>query len=70
MVEIGKTRKFLLICGILASLLYLGTDTFAGMLYAGYNFKDQAISELLAIGAPTSWIVVTLFTLYDLFLIV
>jgi hypothetical protein len=39
------------------------------MLYAGYNFTDQAISELLAINSPTSGFVVPLFTLYDSLLV-
>jgi len=64
-----KLRKALLICGILSSLLYVGTDILAGTLYAGYSFTAQAISELFAIGAPTSSLVVPLFTLYDLLLI-
>ena len=61
-------RKALLICGILSSLLYVGTDILAGTLYAGYRFTSQAISELFAIGAPTSRLVVPLFTLSSLLL--
>jgi hypothetical protein len=53
----------LLTCGILASLTYVATDICAGMLYSGYSFADQAVSELFAIGAPTSHIVVPFFTL-------
>lgn len=64
-----RLQNLFLSCGILASLLYVGTDTLAGMLYAGYNFTDQAISELLAIDSPTSGLVVPLFTLYDLLLV-
>ncbi len=62
-------RKVLLICGILASLFYVGTDTLAGSLYAGYSFTDQAVSELFAIGAPTSHLVVPLFTLSSVLLV-
>ena len=61
--------KVLLICGILASLLYVATDILAGMLWEGYSFSSQAISELSAIGAPTRALVVTLGILYDVFLI-
>lgn len=64
-----KLRNLLLICGILSSLLYLGTDILAGMLWKGYSFTSQAISELFAIGAPTSGLVVPLFTVYDLLLV-
>jgi len=59
----GIVRKVLLVCGILSSLLYVGTDILAGTLYAGYNFTSQAVSELFAIGAPTSRLVVLFFTL-------
>jgi hypothetical protein len=64
-----RLHNILLICGILAPLIYIATDTLAGILYPEYNFIDQAISELLAINAPTSDLVVPLFTLYDLLLI-
>ncbi len=62
-------RKALLICGILSPLLFVSTDILAGTLYAGYSFTSQAISELFAIGAPTSGLVVPLFTLSDVLLV-
>ena len=46
-------RKILLVCGFLSSLLYVATDILGGMLYEGYSFTSQAISELGAIGAPS-----------------
>lgn len=55
-------RKALLACGILASLTYVATDITASLRYRGYDFIDQTVSELFAIGAPTSGIVVPLFT--------
>jgi hypothetical protein len=55
------TRKALLVCGILSSLLYVGTDILAAMLYEGYSYTGQTISELFAIGAPTRPFVVSLF---------
>lgn len=58
----GISRKVLLSCGILASLTYVGTDILASLLYPDYSFIDQTVSELFAIGAPTSRIVVPLFT--------
>ena len=61
-----KLHRFLLICGILAPALYAGTDILASSLYPGYSFVDQAVSELFAIGAPTSYLVVPLFTAYSL----
>ena len=46
-------QKILLSCGILAALLYLGTDWLAGRLLRGYSFAVQSISELSAAGSPT-----------------
>lgn len=53
--------KALIICGILAPVIYIATDILAGMAYPGYDFFSQAISELSAIGAPTRpvWIALT-----------
>jgi hypothetical protein len=65
----SKLRKLLLICGILVSLIYVATDILAGTLYAGYSFTSQAVSELFAIGAPTSGFVVPLFTVSSLLLL-
>ncbi|MDQ4012322.1 MAG: DUF998 domain-containing protein, partial [Thermoproteota archaeon] len=39
------------------------------MLWEGYSFTSQAISELSAIGAPTRPLVVTLGIIYDVLLI-
>jgi len=61
-------RSALLICGIVAAILYVATDVAASLLYPGYSFSDQAVSELFAIGAPTTRIVVPLFTLSSLLL--
>ena len=58
----GIVPGALLTCGILASLTYVATDVCASILYSGYSFSDQAVSELFAIGAPTSHIVVRFFT--------
>ncbi len=43
----------LLLCGIAAPVLYVATDVVAAMRWDGYSFRDQTISELNAIGAPT-----------------
>lgn len=56
-------RKTLLACGAVGPLVYIGTDVLATRRYPGYSFSDQAVSELFAIGAPTSGLVVPLFTL-------
>ena len=43
-------------------MLYILTDLLCGNIYKDYSFNEQAVSELFAIGAPTSHIVVPLFT--------
>jgi len=58
-------KRVLFICGILSSLLYAGTDILGGMLWKGYSFTSQAVSDLSAIGAPSRPFVVPLFTIYD-----
>ena len=55
-------RRLLLICGVIAPLVYIATDIVAARLYPGYSYSDQAVSELFAIGAPTATMVVRLFT--------
>lgn len=65
---VHTVRSVLLICGIVAAVSYVATDIVAGILYSGYSFSDQAVSELFAIGAPTSHIVVPLFSLSSLLL--
>jgi hypothetical protein len=58
-------RKVLLICGLLSSLLYVGTDILAAMRWEGYSYTSQTISELMAIGAPTRPLLVSLFSVYN-----
>ena len=58
--------KILLICGIISSILYITTDILAAtVLYPGYDYTSQQVSELSAIGAPTRnlWIAMTF--IYD-----
>lgn len=46
-------RRLLLLCGVLFPILYAVADALAGLRWEGYSFRDQTISELGAIGAPT-----------------
>src|SRR5690349_5350790 len=46
-------RRALLFCGILSPLLYGVAGALAGLRWVGYSFRDQTISELGAIGAPS-----------------
>jgi CubicO group peptidase (beta-lactamase class C family) len=59
-------RRALLLCGVLSSLLYLATDAIGGLSYDGYSFTSQAVSELMAIGAPSEHVVDPLFIAYCL----
>jgi hypothetical protein len=59
-------KKFLLTCGMLASLLYIGMNLYIPVLYEGYNVASQAVSELSAIGAPTRPLWMVLGTIYTL----
>jgi len=59
-----RLRRALLACGILSWLLYLATDILGGLRYDGYSFTSQAISELMAIGAPSESFVDPLFLIY------
>ena len=62
-------RKTLLACGILSSLLYVGTDVLAGIRYGAYHsYTSRAISELYAVGAPTKPLVDPLFIAYSVLL--
>lgn len=54
-------RKWLLICGILSSLVYVAADIFSALQWDGYSYADQTISELSAIGAPSRSTAVPLF---------
>lgn len=57
-------RKLLLICGILASLLYVASDILAAMGWEGYSYTAQSVSELRASGAPTRPFLVPVLLIY------
>ncbi len=46
-------KRALLLCGVISPLLYALADALAGLRWDGYSFRDQTISELGAIGAPS-----------------
>ena len=50
---LAKVDIFLLSCGIARRCLYVFTDVLLAMRWDGYSYRDQTISELNAIGAPT-----------------
>ena len=57
-------QSVLVVCGILSSLLYVAADVAGGLRYDGYSFTSQAVSELMAIGAPSEGVVDPLFIVY------
>jgi hypothetical protein len=59
-------RNILLACGILAPLLYVGSDIVAAMTWESYSYIDQSVSELRAIGAPTRPFLVPVLIIYSL----
>jgi hypothetical protein len=56
-------QRTLLACGIAGAALYPLADIYVSTRYPGFSYRDQAVSELFAIGAPTSALVVPLFSL-------
>jgi hypothetical protein len=55
--------KLLVSAGVLMFALYIFMDVVASLAYDGYSYKDQTISELSAIDAPTRpfWLVMSVF---------
>jgi hypothetical protein len=55
-------RSVLLLCGVLSSLVCVGTDVVAALRFGEYqSFATQTISELMSPGAPTKTLVDPLF---------
>ena len=49
-----KIISSLLFCGIISTILYIVSDIVCAIVYPGYNYINQTISELSAIGSPTT----------------
>jgi hypothetical protein len=62
------SRKILLFCGVLASLLYIAMNIFIHPLYEGYDWVTQTVSELSAVDAPTRPLWFPLGIAYTLFI--
>lgn len=58
--------KFLMICGILAPVVYILTVILGGAIRPGYSHISQAVSDLIATEAPNKSILDSLFALYNL----
>jgi Protein of unknown function (DUF998) len=65
-IRVRFARKKVLLAGVSSSLVYVGTDVLGGVRWKDYSFRSQSISELSAIGAPSSSLVLPCFIGYDL----
>ena len=61
-------KKFLLLCGSFAAIIYVGTVILGGLLRPGYSYISMAISELVADGAPNRTLLSSAFLVYNSFL--
>lgn len=50
----GRFSRPLVLCGLLSSILYVVIDLVGATSYPDYDYSAQAISEMSALGAPTS----------------
>jgi hypothetical protein len=58
-------KKLLMLCGVSAAILYVGTVILGGLLRPGYSHLFEAISELVADGAPNRSLLSSLFLVYN-----
>jgi hypothetical membrane protein len=63
-------NKGLMLCGMLAPVVYVGTVILGGLLRPGYSHVSQAVSDLIATGAPNKSFLDPLFAIYNLLAIV
>jgi hypothetical protein len=61
--------KALLVAGIVAVGVYALGDLLSGLLYEGYSYRDQAISELAAFGSPVRPLMVAAILVHGLLLV-
>lgn len=63
------SKKSLLVCGVVSTVVYLAMDILGSLWWEGYSYVNQTISELAALGAPSRTIAVALGTVYNILLI-
>jgi hypothetical membrane protein len=59
-------NRILLFCGILAPLVYVFSVVLGGAMRPGYSHAGQAVSDLIASGAPNKALLDPLFAIYNL----
>jgi hypothetical membrane protein len=64
-----RATMFLLLSAIAAVVVYGLGDLVSGLLYDGYSFRDQAISELTAFGSPVRPLMVAVILVHNLLLV-
>jgi Protein of unknown function (DUF998) len=62
-------RKVLLVCGILASLLYVGATLVGALQWNDYDWTTRSVSELFALDAPSRPLVAIAFLVYGVLMI-
>ena len=62
----GKMKKLLALSGVLAPIIYIGTVILGGILRPGYSHIAEAVSELVATGAPHKPLLSSLFLVYNI----
>ena len=63
------TRRVLLVAAIASVIVYGLGDLVSGLLYDGYSYKDQWISELSAFGSPVRPLMVAAILVHGVLLI-
>jgi hypothetical protein len=63
--EYQRIARPLLLCGAAASLVYVSSDIVGALNYPGYDYASQAISEMSAIGAPTTELLTPFYTAFS-----
>lgn len=66
---LGNDGKGLLVAAIASAVVYGLGDLASGLLYDGYSYKDQWISELSAFGSPVRPLMVTAILTHGLLLL-
>jgi len=62
----SSLNNVLLLCGIIAAVLYISADVIAAFRWDDYSMAAQAFSELIATDAPTRPFMVPLLVVYSL----
>jgi Protein of unknown function (DUF998) len=58
-------NKLLMLCGMLAPVIYVAAVIMGGILRPGYSHASQFVSELIATGAPNTFLLNPLFAIYN-----